>query len=59
MTATVMLRYPLQTVKSRLHLMQLGLEYVTAKNRKNYGGTSPVTRASGKKKTHCGDWPTG
>src|SRR5260370_23188258 len=24
--------------------------YVTAKNRKNYGGTSPITRASGKKK---------
>ena len=24
--------------------------YVTAKNRKNYGGTSPVTRASGKKR---------
>ena len=24
--------------------------YATAKNRKNYGGTSPITRASGKKK---------
>ncbi len=25
--------------------------YATAKNRKNYAGTSPITRASGKKKT--------
>jgi transposase len=28
-----------------------GQRYATAKNRKNYAGTSPITRASGKKKT--------
>ena len=30
--------------------------YVTAKARKNYGGTSPITRASGKKKAVMARW---
>lgn len=52
-TKTTRIRAALRTVLGARVLTEFGDDpsrYITAKNRKNYAGTSPITRASGKRK---------